>query len=344
MIQGQPTFSPINDEFSLIAQIATFFPTKHKALLQGIGDDAAVWKISDTDALLVSTDLMAQGVHFDLSYVPLHYLGYKAAITNFSDIYAMHAFPQAITVSLAVDKRTTQEAVLEIYRGIQQACAEHEVDLIGGDTSTTRGGMLLSITVFGTQKIDKIVYRKGAQVNDLICVSGDIGAAYAGLQILEREKSVFLSNPNIQPDLSGNEYVVERQLRPRARKDIIDFFMKENIRPTAMIDVSDGLAADLHHLCSQSQKGALIFQNKLPIDYQTQRTAEDFNRPELEFALYGGEDYELLFTLNPNHYPLIQNLDFITPIGYIRPDLVQIEFVDGSVTDLQPMGWNHFQS
>lgn len=336
-------FTPITDEFSLIRRLTERFIPQNPDLIQGVGDDCAVWRKTDELYWLISTDLMAQDVHFDLSYAPLRYVGYKAAVTNFSDVYAMNGRPRAITVALALDKRASVEAAEALYLGIAEACREHGVELIGGDTSTTRGGLFISITVFGEQAPDKITYRSGAQVNDIICVSGDLGAACAGLRVLEREKAVFLSNPEIQPDLARFEYVAERQLRPRARKDVIDALETAGIVPTAMLDVSDGLAADLKHLCAASEVGALIFQNKIPIDFQTLRVAEDFLATSLEYALYGGEDYELLFTIAQKDFEKIQTLDeFITPIGFIRKDLVQIEFADGSVADLEPIGWNHF--
>jgi len=331
-------------EFGLIDTLTENFPNYHPSLLKGIGDDAAVIEQLDGKCLLVSTDILVEGTHFDCSYTPLIHLGYKSAIVNFSDIYAMNGKPTAITVGISVSNQYSVEALKHIYEGIRMACKEHEVDLIGGDTTSVGKGLYISITVLGMVAKNQVVYRSGAQNYDLIIVSGDLGGAYAGLQILEREKQVFLSNPEIQPDLSDYDYVIERQLRPRAKRDVVQLFRELSIQPSAMIDISDGLSNELNHIAKSSQKGMIIYQDKLPIDYQTGKVAEEFSIPATTFALHGGEDYELLFTLNQKDFDKIQGLSGFIPIGHVTDSFVGSQMVqsDHSVLELQPFGWNHF--
>lgn len=339
-------FTPLNqfNEFELIHEWTKDFKQYHSNLLKGIGDDCAVQQISENQVLLTSTDLLVEGVHFDLSYTPLVHLGYKAAMVNFSDIIAMNALPQSITVSVACSNYHSFELVQQIYQGIQIACDELQVDLIGGDTSSTRKELVISITVQAIYEKDKIVYRSGAKHADLVCVTGDLGAAYAGLQILEREKKVFLENPNIQPDLNDYDYVLERQIRPRARYDIIRYFNENNLKPSSMIDISDGLANEINHLSRSSKLGAVIYQNRLYSDYQTQKVAELLNIPLTTFMLYGGEDYELLFTISPQYHKEITKNKDIRIIGYMteqfsEPMLAQ---PDETYVPLKPYGYHHF--
>lgn len=345
-------------EFGLIDHITKKFNIPDlEAIVKGIGDDAAVLKfdtsfeknfdnriIYNERQQLISTDLLIEGVHFDLTYCPLKHLGYKSALVNFSDIFAMNGYPYAITVSLAVSNRFSVEAIEELYEGIKIACEEHNVDLIGGDTTSSRTGLCISVTVLGMADKNKITYRNNAQVNDIVCVTGDLGAAYAGLQLLEREKKIYMDNPMVQPDFTSFEYVIERQLRPVSRKSVIDFFYRENIIPTAMIDISDGLASEIHHICRQSNKGASLYQNKLPINYQTHKASELFEIPVVNFAVFGGEDYELLFTISAKDYDKISLNENISPIGHItdEPGLVNLLLTDFSTTKLEPIGFNHF--
>lgn len=339
-------FTPLNhfNEFELIHEWTKDFKKYNDNLLKGIGDDCAVQQISENQVLLTSTDLLVEGVHFDFSYTPPIHLGYKAAMVNFSDIIAMNALPSSITVSVACSNRHSFELIQQIYQGIQIACDELQVDLIGGDTSSTKKELVISITVTSIYDKNKIAYRLGAKHADLICVTGDLGAAYAGLQILEREKQVFLQNPNIQPDLNDYEYVLERQLRPRARYDIIRFFSDNHLIPSSMIDISDGFANEIHHLCKASNLGAVIYQSKLYSDYQTQKVSELLNIPLMTFMLYGGEDYELLFTISPQKYSEISKNKDIKIVGYMteqlsEPMLLQL---DESTVPIKPYGYHHF--
>ncbi len=340
-------FTPLNQfsEFELIHEWTKNFKVYHSNLLKGIGDDCAVQELSDNQVLLTSTDLLIESVHFDLSYCPPVHLGYKAAMVNFSDIVAMNALPTAITVSIACSNYHSFELVQQIYLGIQIACDELQVDLIGGDTSSTRKEMVISITVNGVREKDKIVYREGAKHSDLICVTGDLGAAYAGLLILEREKKVFIENPNIQPDLNDFDYVIERQLRPRARYDIIRFFNERCLKPTSMIDISDGLANEINHLCKASKLGAVLYQDKLFSDYQTQKVSELLNIPLTSFILYGGEDYELLFTISPQYYADISKNKDIKIVGYMTEQFVEpmLFQADETYIPLKPYGYHHFK-
>jgi len=331
-------------EIGLIDRIrqATAAPT-HPETIRGIGDDAAVFDWGDAYGLL-STDMLVEGVHFDLTYVPLKHLGFKAVAVNVSDIAAMNGLPVQITVSVGLSSRFPVEAVDELYDGIRAACEAYNIDLVGGDTTTSRSGLIISISVLGKVPKDRITYRSTAQVNDVICVTGDLGAAYLGLQLLEREKQVFLADPNMQPSLSEERsYLIQRQLRPDARTDVVHELRDLNIVPTAMIDISDGLASELLHLCRQSNKGAVIFDENIPIDDQTYLAADEFKISPVTSALNGGEDYELLFTVQPQEFERLQNNSRITAIGYLTADPSQIVLATkaGQQTPIRAQGWQN---
>jgi thiamine-monophosphate kinase len=303
-------------EFNLIDRVTANLPRYHKSTVKGVGDDAAVLDYGDK-YLVMTTDILIEGIHFNLIYTPLKHLGYKAAIVNFSDIYAMNALPRQMVVSLAVSRKFSVEAIDELYEGLRHACERYNVDLVGGDTSSSLTGMVISITVVGEVEKERVAYRSNAKEKDIICVTGDLGAAYLGLQILEREKKIFEDSRGAQPKLEGYEYVLQRQLRPEAHKDIIEFFHNNNITPTAMIDISDGLSSELLHICKQSGTGCNIYQNKIPIAEQTSIVAKEFNIEPLICALNGGEDYELLFTLPLSKYDIILARNDISIIGHI---------------------------
>ncbi|GAB4204878.1 MAG: thiamine-phosphate kinase [Bacteroidia bacterium] len=331
-------------EFGLIDLIEKNTRLHHQQTIKGIGDDAAVIEKDDKFYTLVSTDMLIENIHYDLVYTPLKHLGYKSVVVNLSDIYAMNGMPKQILVSIAVSNKFTLEAVEEIYTGIHLACEKYGVDLVGGDTSTIPQGSVISITAIGEVEKDQIVYRNGAQEKDLIVVTGDLGGAYMGLQILQREKAVFLENPKIQPDLEGNDYILERQLKPEARKDIIEEFKRLGIKPTSMIDISDGLASEILHICKQSDKGCEIYEEKIPIDYQTYEKAREFNLDPTTCAMNGGEDYELLFTIPLSEYDKIKNHPDFTPIGYITEPERKCHLISKSGTShpIQAQGWKHF--
>ncbi|TAE50996.1 MAG: thiamine-phosphate kinase [Bacteroidetes bacterium] len=331
-------------EFGLIERLTRNFPEQNPDVLRRIGDDAAVVRTSEGEVQVFSTDLLLEGVHFDLAYVPLRHLGYKAVSVNVSDIAAMNARAYGITVSIAVSSRFSIEALDELYKGIRQACKNYGVELLGGDTSSSRQGMVISVTAFGKAAESDIIYRSGAREKDLICVTGDVGAAYAGLLVLDREKAVYLKNANVQPDLDTYDYVMARQLKPEARVDMAVRFAEMGIRPTAMMDVSDGIASELHHLCRQSGTGATIYAAKLPIDPQTVSVAEEFSISPVTFALNGGEDYELIFTIPLSDFEKIQTQTDITVIGHMTadPKLIQIVMDSGEVLDIQAQGFRHF--
>jgi thiamine-monophosphate kinase len=331
-------------EFGLIEKIQSSVQIYNSETIKGIGDDAAVIEKNDTHYTLVSTDLLIEGIHFDLIYTPLKHLGYKAVIVNLSDICAMNGFPKQILVSIAVSNRFTVEAIEELYKGILLACDKYQVDLVGGDTSTIHKGMVISVTAIGEVEKEKIVYRNGAKEKDLIVVTGDLGGAYMGLQILEREKAVFLENPKIQPDLEGNDYILERQLKPEARKDIIEEFRRLEIQPTSMIDISDGLASEILHICKQSNVGCEIYEEKIPIDPQTYDRARQFIIDPTTCAMNGGEDYELLFTLPLKDYDKIKNHPDFTVIGYITEPAKKCHLItkSGTVHPITAQGWKHF--
>lgn len=328
-------------EFGLIHHLTDHIKLKNASSLKGIGDDAAVLEYKEKE-VLITTDLLLEGIHFDLTYVPLTHLGYKSAIVNFSDIYAMNGRPKQITISLGVSKRFSIEDMEAFYKGVQLACDIYGVDIVGGDTSASRTGLTISITCVGEADKDKIVYRNGAKETDLICVSGDLGAAYMGLQLLEREKQVFDGDKEFQPDFSGKEYLLERQLKPEARKDIVDMLEKENIIPTSMMDISDGLSSELLHISNQSQTGCRIYEDRLPIDYQTAVMAEQFNMNLTTVALNGGEDYELLFTVPLTMHDKVAGLKGIKVIGHVTNASLGNYLIarDGTEIALQAQGWN----
>ncbi len=328
-------------EFGLIKHLTEHITIKNSSSIKGVGDDAAVIQYNDK-VTLVSTDMLVEGVHFDLSYVPLKHLGFKSVIVNLSDIYAMNGEPKQITVSLALSNRFSVEAAEELYAGMMTACEKYGVDIVGGDTTSSLSGLVISITVIGEAEKDKVVYRNGAKEKNLLCVSGDLGGAYMGLQILEREKSVFKENPKIQPDLEGKDYILERQLKPEARKDVIQMLAELKIVPTSMIDVSDGLASEIMHLCEQSNVGCELYEEKIPIDTQTYDTARQFNLDPTLCTLSGGEDYELLFTIDMADYDKIKNLPDVTVIGHITDAAKGRNLIakSGSSHPLKAQGWD----
>ena len=332
-------------EFGLIDQLTQDFPLRNASSLKGVGDDAAVIN-HEGYRTLVSVDLLVEGVHFDMTYTPLRHLGYKAAVVNFSDIYAMNGTPTQIVVGLGVSNRYSVEALDELYAGIRLACENYNVDMVGGDTTSSQSGLVISITVIGQAKEEDVVYRSGAKPNDLLCVSGDLGGAYMGLLILEREKAEYLANPNMQPQLQGFDYVLERQLKPEARKDVITRLKELGIKPTSMIDISDGLASEVLHLCKESGVGCQLYEDKIPQDPTTVKLAKDFQIVPSITALNGGEDYELLFTINQKDYEKIQQMsEDITVIGFMTPDKGIAELItpDNHVIPLKAQGWNHFK-
>ena len=330
-------------EFKLIDHLTKNITLRNNTL-KGVGDDAAVIEHANGLCTLVSTDLLVEGVHFDLSYFPLKHLGYKAVVVNLSDIYAMNGKPKQITVSIALSSKFSLEAVEELYQGIHLACEKYHVDLVGGDTSTSKHGLTLSITAIGEAQKDEIAYRSGAKANELLVVSGDLGGAYAGFQLLEREKRVFLDNPNAQPDLSGHDYILERQLKPEARKDVIDILKNLNVLPTSMIDVSDGLASECFHLASQSLLGLTLYEEKIPIDPTTYNFARELDLDPTLFALSGGEDYELLFTIKQSDFSKIEHHPDLTVIGHMNELNAGLKMVSksGNVHDLKAQGWTAF--
>lgn len=332
-------------EFGLIAHITQAVELKQPSTKKGIGDDAAVLDFAGKKTL-ISTDLLLENVHFDLRYVPLKHLGYKAVQVNLSDIYAMNGIASQITFSIGLSSKFPLEAVEEIYEGALLACKKYDVDLIGGDTSSSVQGLVLSVTSIGYADEHKIVYRSAAKEGDLICVSGDLGGAYVGLQLLEREKKIFLENPNIQPDLEGKDYIVERQLKPEARKDIVELLDGLGVQPHAMIDVSDGLASEILHICKASNVGCKIYEEKIPIDPMTYDTAREFGLDPTVCALSGGEDYELLFTVAQSDYDKLKNQMDITIIGHITEASAGCELISksGNVHPIKAQGWNAFKA
>lgn len=328
-------------EFGLIEHLTKPFKSKLNSTVKGIGDDAAVLDFNNKKTV-VSTDLLIEGVHFDLSYVPLKHLGYKAVMVNLSDIYAMNATATQITVSLAVSNRFPLEALEALYEGIETATKLYDVDLVGGDTTSSTTGLIISITAIGEANEDDLVYRNGAKNNDLLVVTGDIGGAYLGLQILEREKEVFKVNPNNQPDLEPYSYILERQLKPEARRDIVKLFKDLKVKPTSMIDISDGLSSEIIHMCKQSEVGCDLYENKIPLDPQVISTCEEFKIDSTTVALNGGEDYELLFTINQDDYPKIKGNPNFTVIGHIREASAGMHLVTRADTriPIKAQGWN----
>ncbi len=331
-------------EFGLIDHLTKNFTIKHKSTIKGIGDDAAVLDFKKKKAV-VTTDLLIEGVHFDLSYMPLKHLGYKAVMVNLSDIYAMNALTTQITVSIAVSNRFPLEALEELYEGISLAAEKYKIDLIGGDTTSSTTGLLISITAIGEAIDSNIVYRNGAKPNDLLVVSGDLGGAYMGLQVLEREKEVFQVNPNSQPDLEPYSYIVERQLKPEARKDIVELLKKLGVRPTAMIDISDGLSSEILHLCKQSDVGCNLYEDKIPLDPTVISACEEFKIDSTMVALSGGEDYELLFTVSQKEFPKIKGNPHFTVIGHMTDKNEGSNLITRGNTKIQltAQGWNSFK-
>jgi len=338
--QKQTTLAEIG-EFGLITRLTDKIQLKNISTLKGIGDDAAVLSYPDKK-IVVTTDLLTEGIHFNLMYVPLKHLGYKAVIVNLSDIYAMNATPRQITVSIAISSKFSIQAVEELYSGIHLACEKYGVDLVGGDTTSSLTGLTISITAIGEANEEELVYRSGAKETDLVCVTGDLGGAYMGLQLLERENEVFKVNPNQKPLFEGYDYILERQLKPEARNDIKELLKTLDIKPTSMIDISDGLSSEVIHLCKASKVGCSIYEEKIPLDAQTKDFAEELSINPLVAALNGGEDYELLFTVPLANYDIIKKEFDITIIGHIVPESEGANLIttSGSVIPLQAQGWN----
>lgn len=331
-------------EFGLINRIAQNINKKYNPeTVWGIGDDAAVIDVGDR-YMLLSTDMLLEGIHFDLSYTPLRHLGYKAVAVNISDIAAMNGIPKQITVSIAMSNRFSVEAVDELYAGIRMACESYNVDLVGGDTTASRSGLVISITATGFVEKDKVVYRNGAKPNDILCVTGDIGAAYLGLQVLEREKQVYMADPQMQPELEEKQYLVERLLKPEARTDVIYELRELGVHPTSMIDISDGLASEIMHICKQSGVGVNIYEDKLPVEDLTFLTASELNLSPITAAMNGGEDYELLFTIKQSDFDKIKNSAYITPIGFMTESKnYELILKSGTRAEIQAQGWVHLK-
>jgi thiamine-monophosphate kinase len=346
MFQSHPSKTELSQlgEFGLIRRITSGVVLQNKETVKGIGDDAAVLRFETEKDILVSTDMLLEGVHFDLTYTPLKHLGYKAAVVNFSDIYAMNGHPKQLFVSLACSNRFPVEALEQIYEGIAMACKAYGVDLAGGDTTSSKAGLILSLSVTGEVDRGKAVLRSGAKQGDLLVVSGDLGGAYVGLQLLEREKNVFMDHPEAQPDLEGNDYILERQLKPEARMDVVEYLAEIGVTPTAMIDVSDGLSSEILHLCSQSNVGCNLYEEKIPIDSTTYNMAREFNLDPTVCALSGGEDYELLFTIAQSDYEKIKGSALLSVIGHMTDASEGTNLIDksGGVHDLTAQGWNSF--
>lgn len=328
-------------EFGLIDRLTQTIQIQHKSTVKGVGDDAAVLSFEGKQ-IVVTTDLLTEGIHFNLMYVPLRHLGYKAVIVNLSDVFAMNAQPRQITVSLAISNKFSVEAIDELYSGIHLACEKYGVDLVGGDTTSSLTGLTISVTAIGEANKEDLVYRSGAQLNDLICVTGDLGGAYMGLQLLERENEVFKVNPKEQPKLEGYDYILERQLKPEARGDVISALKKLGVKPTAMIDISDGLSSEIMHICRSSKVGCSIYEEKVPMDYQTRKFADELSINPLVAALNGGEDYELLFTVPLADHDKIKLDPDITIIGHITEESTGTNMITGAGTAiaLQAQGWN----
>lgn len=332
-------------EFGLIEHLTNKHQLQHQSSLKGIGDDAAVID-NGRYKTVVSTDMLVEGIHFDMAYTPLEHLGYKSVVVNLSDIYAMNATPKQITVSIALSNRYSVEALEMLYKGIFRACSFYGVDLIGGDTTSSPKGLIISVTAIGQGEIDKLAYRNGAKVGDLLCASGDFGAAYLGLQILEREKRIFMEHPTVQPDLENQQYVIGRQLKPEARKDIIKQLGEKQLVPTSMIDVSDGLASEIFHICKQSGVGAIIEENHVRIHPEAEQMALKFKLDPITCALSGGEDYELLFTISPDDIEKVRFLPDIAIIGEITKasEGIKLHTKGGNIHDIKAQGWQHFEN
>lgn len=333
-------------EFGLIDRISRQFISQNGSTLKGIDDDAAVMNYQDNQLTLVTSDMLLEGVHFDLSYAPIMHLGYKSIAVNISDIAAMNGTPEQVTVNLALSNRFSVQAVDAFYQGVKAACDDYRVDLVGGDTTSSRSGLVISVTAMGKVHEKSLVYRNGAKKGDILCTTGDLGAAYLGLQILEREKQVYLANPEMQPQLDKYEYIVGRQLKPRARMDIIYDLSDYNVVPTAMIDISDGLASELFHIATQSKLGVQIYEDKLPIDQRSLETAVELNLNPVTCMLNGGEDYELLFSIEQDDYKKIENHPDIHFIGYLHEKENGMNLVtkNEQLVSIQAQGWQHFHS
>ncbi|MBS5436362.1 MAG: thiamine-phosphate kinase [Muribaculaceae bacterium] len=343
----QPKLTEISQlgEFGLIDRLTKDLPHHNPSTVRSVGDDAAVLRYPGDVDELVTTDLLVEGIHFDLTYMPLKHLGYKAAVVNFSDIYAMNGHPRQIVVSLAISSRFAVEHLEELYAGIRLACDIYGVDLVGGDTTASRSGLVISITCIGEAAPDAVVTRDGAKDTDLICVSGDLGSAYMGLQLLEREKVASKGIKDFQPEFGGKEYLIERQLKPEARRDIVTALAEAGIKPTAMMDISDGLSSELLHICKQSDTGCRIYEERIPIDYQTAIMAEELGMNLVTAALNGGEDYELLFTVPLSRHEDVSKIKGVSVIGHIcKPEMgCAMVTRDGGEIELKAQGWNHWQ-
>lgn len=341
-MEGQDTEISTLGEFGLIDRLTGGLTMRQPSTVKGVGDDCAVLDFGPDREVLVSTDLLVEGVHFDLTYMPLKHLGYKAVVVNLSDIYAMCGTPSQITVSLAISRRFTVEHMEELYAGIRLACEVYGVDLVGGDTTSSRSGLMISVTAIGSAPKSGAVLRSGAKDTDLICVSGDLGAAYMGLQLLEREKVASAGQPDFQPRFEGREYLLERQLKPEARRDVVEALAKAGIRPTAMMDVSDGLSSELLHICKASDAGCRVYEDRIPIDYQTAVMAEELNMNLVTAAMNGGEDYELLFTVPLHAHEEIRKVPGVKVIGHITAPSLGCAMVtrDGGEIPLRAQGWN----
>lgn len=331
-------------EFGLIKRLTEKIVLKQPSTIKGVGDDAAVIEPEKDHVILLSTDMLAEGVHFDLTYTPLRHLGYKAVAVNVSDICAMNGTPTQITVSIGISNQFSVEALEELYRGMHFACEEYGVDLVGGDTTSSNSGMVINIAILGKAKKENITYRNTAKVGDIICVSGDLGAAYSGLLILNRGKEQFANDLEARPDLTGYDYVLKRQLMPQARVDIVELFKTHSIIPTAMIDISDGLSSEVNHLCEDGKIGAIIDEERIPIHEAVKKAAEEFKKAAMSFALSGGEDYELLFTLSKKDFEKLKNSDLIKRIGEIVSPAQGVSFRDkaGKLHPLSAKGWDSF--
>lgn len=343
----QPKLTEISQlgEFGLIDRLTKDLPHHNSSTVRSVGDDAAVLRYPGDVDELVTTDLLVEGIHFDLTYMPLKHLGYKAAVVNFSDIYAMNGHPRQIVVSLAISSRFAVEHLEELYAGIRLACDIYGIDLVGGDTTASRSGLVISITCIGEAAPDAVVTRDGAKDTDLICVSGDLGSAYMGLQLLEREKVASKGIKDFQPEFGGKEYLIERQLKPEARRDIVTALAEAGIKPTAMMDISDGLSSELLHICKQSDTGCRIYEERIPIDYQTAIMAEELGMNLVTAALNGGEDYELLFTVPLSRHEDVSKIKGVSVIGHIcKPEMgCAMVTRDGGEIELKAQGWNHWQ-
>jgi len=330
-------------EFGLIDHLTKDIKLFHKSTVKGVGDDAAVLNYGKKH-LVVTTDLLIEGVHFDLVYTPLKHLGYKAVAVNLSDVYAMNACPKQITVSMAISGKFSLKAIDEIYDGIRLACNRYQVDLIGGDTTSSFTGMTISITAIGEVEKKNIVYRSGAKEKNLVCVSGDLGGAYMGVQVLKREKQIFKDMPEVQPQLDNYQYVLERQLKPEPRRDVIDLLKKIEVKPTAMIDISDGLSSELFHICKQSDVGCLIYEDRIPVNEKTVEVTKEMNIHPVTAALDGGEDYEMLFTVSLNDLDKIKDIEGISIIGYIadKSEGLRMQTKQGELVDMKALGWKSF--